>query len=84
MRIDNLGTIYNDEDNLIGYYEPSTKECFDLDDQPMDCPSLDSIPKDIVPTSTVSAKRTYWGLLILVLVLVGIAFLLWKLGKKNT
>ncbi|MCH2044823.1 MAG: hypothetical protein MK212_11960 [Saprospiraceae bacterium] len=83
MRIDDFGTIYNNEDEPIGYYEPSTKQCFNLEDQPINCPSSDSIPKDIIPTPTINAKRTYWIPIVMISILIGTAIFLWRIGKKK-
>lgn len=83
MRVDELGLIYDDQDELIGYYDPDLKQCFDLDDRSITCLEQDKIPKEIIPTPKVEAKRTYWGLLVIVLVLALIAFFIYRMGKKK-
>ena len=84
MRIDDFGTIYNAQDEIIGYYENATQTCYNLDEQPINCPNESSIPPTITEPPTIRAKRTYWGILIILLILLAAAFFLWKMGKSMT
>lgn len=83
MRIDSFGSIFNENDELVGYYEPSTDECFDLNDKLITCPQTEDKPSEFTPVPTVKSKRTYWGVLIAVVALVFIAYGIYRIGKKR-
>jgi hypothetical protein len=66
---------------LKGVYEPDNGKCFDFNFNEIPCPS--NMPKDVMKPPTVTAKRTYWWVVIVAIIAIWIAIYFYMKRKKT-